>query len=345
VDVYEPGSTFKIFTTAAALEYGVAHDNKTYFCPGYRIVDGQRIRCWRSIGHGSQHLQQGVNNSCNCVFMDMALGLGTERLYKTLRDFGFGSKSGVDFFGESGGLMLAEKNVKNIDLARIGFGHAIAVTPLQLAVAACAAVNGGVLYQPYFVKSAADRAAGTEYYRREPIKVRQVISEATSIKLRALLAEAVNSGSGKKARVDGFLVGGKTGTAQKYLPGGGIAQGKYVSSFLGFAPADDPRYVILTIVDEPSSYLYYGSLVAAPATGQVFKKTFDYLGMRPTLPPSTATVVMPELTGIDLRTAVKLLEDMGLYVETAGEGEYVFATVPVAMTVVPAGDSVLVRTD
>ena len=164
VDVYEPGSTFKIFTTAIAIEEGIADYESRFYCPGYRMVDGQRIRCWRTKGHGSQSLIEGVQNSCNCVFMDLALRLGCDELYDGLEKFGFGSKTGVDFFGESSGILMKRSTVKSVDLARIGFGQAIAVTPVQLAAGVAAAVNGGIRVQPHFVESVT-AANGTEIYR------------------------------------------------------------------------------------------------------------------------------------------------------------------------------------
>lgn len=340
VDVYEPGSTFKIFTVAAALEAGVCPDSRTFYCPGYRVVDGQRIKCWRYIGHGSQHLAEGVKNSCNCVFMDLALSLGTEKLYDALGKFGFGSKTGVDFFGESAGILMNKKSVKNVDLARIGFGQAVAVTPLQLAAAVCAAVNGGIYRTPYFLESVTD-GGKTIYTHDSEIDSRRVISEQTSKKTVELLRAVVAEGSGKKAQVKGFEVGGKTGTAQKYS-GGAIAAGKYVSSFVGFAPADDPQYVALMIVDEPNGYMYYGSLVAAPFVGQVMEKIAAYRGID-TEPSSAPSVMMPELIGATPEQAAEKLEQCGLKYELHGEGDRVIATVPAATTMLPEGDVVLLR--
>ncbi len=211
VDVYEPGSTFKIFTTAIAIENGVVNDNSRFFCAGHRMVDGQRIRCWRSRGHGSQNLGEGVKNSCNCVFMDLALRLGTDKLYAGLKSFGFGAKTGVDFFGESSGLMMNSAKVKSVDLARIGFGQAIAVTPVQMLGGVCEAVNGGEKVTPHFVEKIAYDDGKTLYEFSSPDS--RVISERTSAEMRTLLENVVKEGSGKKAAVDGYRIGGKTGTA------------------------------------------------------------------------------------------------------------------------------------
>lgn len=342
VDVYEPGSTFKIFTTASAIEKGVVGEKSTFFCPGYRMVDGQRIKCWRSKGHGSQTLGEGVMNSCNCVFMDLALKLGTKDFYQKLREFGFGSKTGVDFYAESAGLLMKESAVKTVDLARIGFGQAVAVTPLQLLSGVCAVVNGGIYNAPYFVENAVD-CYGNTVYAHQPSS-RKVLSEQTSEKMRLLLENVVSQGSGKKASVPGYRIGGKTGTAQKYA-NGVIAQGKYVSSFVGFAPADNPQYAILMTIDEPNSYAYYGSIVAAPYVGQTFSKIFDYLEIKPTENiEETEWVAMPFLDGKSINESISILEKLGLKYEIAGEGEVVKDTIPIVDEKVAKGDIVLLRT-
>ncbi len=340
VDMYEPGSTFKIFTTAAAIEAGVVSDNDSFYCAGSRTVDGQRIRCWRSIGHGSQHLAEGVKNSCNCVFMDLALRLGTERFYSALDNFGLGKKTGVDFAGESSGMLMNKSNVKTVDLARIGFGQAVAVTPLQLIAGVSSIVNGGTLYKPYLVQKVSSYD-GMTIAERAPEVVRRTVSEATSARMREYLLGVVQSGGGSKAGVDGYAIGGKTGTAQKYV-NGGIAQGKYVSSFIGFAPANDPKYAVLMIVDEPQGYMYYGSLVAAPYAGRVFKSIFEYEGIEPTLAVDKQYVLMPDVVGKSIADAAAELEAAGLNVECIGEGE-VIAQTPIAGTRVAVSDTVLIR--
>ena len=342
VDVYEPGSTFKIFTTAIAIENGVVNDNSRFFCAGHRMVDGQRIRCWRSRGHGSQNLAEGVKNSCNCVFMDLALRLGTDKLYEGLKSFGFGAKTGVDFFGESSGLMMNSTKVKSVDLARIGFGQAIAVTPVQMLVGVCEAVNGGKKVSPHFVEKIAYDDGKTLYEFSSP-DVR-IIGERTSAEMRTLLENVVKEGSGKKASVSGYRIGGKTGTAQKY-ENGHIATGKYVSSFVGFAPADDPEYVILMTVDEPSSGAYYGSIVAAPYVGDIFSKIFAYEQIAPTDNAEKIEYIdMPELTDKSVDYALNELKKLGLYVECAGDGDTVISTLPLSETKVKKGDVVLIRT-
>lgn len=339
-DVYEPGSTFKIFTTAAALDAGVTGDSSRYYCNGGMLVDGQRIKCWRTIGHGSQNLAEGVRNSCNCVFMNLALSLGTERLYEYLHSFGFGSKTNVDFYGESAGIMMNEGSVKNVDLARIGFGQAVAVTPLQLITAVSAAVNGGTLYEPYFVSSVSS-GDGAVIYERAPKVKGNPVSADMSAKLRELLVGVVEEGGGSRAAVEGIRIGGKTGTAQKYEDGH-VAQGKYVSSFVGFAPADNPKYAVLFIVDEPSGYTYYGSLTAAPYAGRIFSRIADYERWERSAGAEKHYIEMPEVTGLDVAEAVAILEKCGLKVELSGEG-IVLSTTPAAGQQVCVGDVVLVR--
>ena len=342
VDVYEPGSTFKIFTTAAALEHSVTKESDRFYCNGSRTVDGQRIKCWRSIGHGSQDLPEGVMNSCNCVFMDLALRLGTDKLYDSLRAFGFNAKTNIDFYGESKGIMMKQESVKTVDLARIGFGQAVAVTPLQLITGVSAVVNGGTLYEPYFVKGICDYQ-GKKVYDHSPKVVRNPISNSTSERMRAMLERVVSEGGGKNAKVNGFRIGGKTGTAQKY-ENGSIAQGKYVSSFIGFAPVENPKYVVLMIVDEPGPGAYYGSITAAPFAGEVFKKIFDYNGLRPTLETGEIKYVkMPDLIGMSAAEAADALKSSGLQCEIAGSGGSVVSTLPIAGESVEEGGVVLIR--
>lgn len=333
-DVYEPGSTFKIFTTAAALEENLTYAEDRFFDPGFRMVDGQRIRCWKTTGHGSQNLKEGVQNSCNCVFMDLALRLGTEKLYDYLKKFGFGAKSGIDFSGESRGIMMAESQVKNVDLARIGFGQAVAVTPVQVLAGVSAAVNGGLSVTPHFADCAV--ASDGEKYRLSSYESKRVISESTSNLLSEMLELVVSNGGGKNAQVPGYRIGGKTGTAQKY-ENGHIAQGKYVSSFVGFAPVDQPKYVVMVLVDEPTGWIYYGSQVAAPYAAKLFKGIFDYTGILPTEAQETIEEIsMPEVCGLSLESALARLNQYGLEAEYEGDG-YVLEQYPAAGAKIRSG--------
>ena len=273
-DVFEPGSTFKIVTAALAIEAGLVNDSKRYYCGGSMMVDNQKIRCWRPQGHGSQTFAEGVKNSCNCVFMQAALELGVDKFYQGLSAFGVTQKTGIDLSGEGSGLTIPQSSVKNVDLARIGFGQAVAMTPIELLTAAAAAVNGGYKVTPKLLAKIQDESG--ILLSGETGRGKRVISAETSATLRAMLERVVLEGSGKNAAVPGVRVGGKTGTAQKY-ENGQIAGGKYISTFIGFAPAEQPEYITLFMVDEPVG-AYYGGVVAAPYVGEIYQNMFEYLG-------------------------------------------------------------------
>ena len=286
-DIYEPGSTFKIVTAAANIEE-YFRGNPAAFSPQHvfdgsrtRTVDGTTIRCWsdhKNGKHAGQTLAEALNNSCNPCFTDIALALGTETFYEYLSAFGFGKGTGIDFSGEAQGMLLPESAVRLCDLARIGFGQTVAVTAVQLACAAASAVNGGSYMRPRLVRRllSADGRIEEEF---PSVLVGRTVSERTSRLLAQLLEGVVANGSGSRAYIEGYKVAGKTGTAQKF-ENGAIAQGKYVSSFLGFFPSDDPRYLALVIVDEPVG-AYYGSVVAAPAAREIFEGIIKVKGIEP----------------------------------------------------------------
>ncbi|MBQ4072584.1 MAG: stage V sporulation protein D [Clostridia bacterium] len=270
-DVFEPGSTFKMVTASLGIDSGKITTSYRSYCNGALMVDGQRIKCWRTIGHGSQSFTEGVASSCNCLFMNIALTLGVDYFYDGIERFGLTQKTGIDISGEASGLTINREKVKNVDLARIGFGQAIAVTPIELITACNAVVNGGNLVTPYICQSITDVNGNNLYTNTQSVK-RGIIKESTSKIMRETLEQVVLVGSGKGAQVEGIRVGGKTGTAQKYKDGV-IARGKYVSTFIGFAPVEQPKYIALIVVDEPVG-AYYGGLVAAPYVGQIFKSIF-----------------------------------------------------------------------
>ena len=285
-DIYEPGSTFKIITAAADIEEYLRGNNNAYSTTHIfngsrtRTVDGTTVKCWsdHSNGkHSNQTLAEALNNSCNPCFTDMALALGTETFYNYLTAFGFGGVTGVDFGGEAAGMLIPQSIVRDCDLARIGFGQTIAVTGMQLACAAAAAVNGGYYYTPHLLKSVVISGKKTEEFT--PVLKNRPISEEASAILANMLEGVVTEGSGKKAYIEGYKVGGKTGTAQKYEDGH-IASGKYVSSFMGFFPADKPQYLALIIVDEPQG-TYYGSAVAAPVAKDIFEDLIKIKNIQP----------------------------------------------------------------
>lgn len=319
-DMYEPGSTFKILTSAIGLETGATKNS--YYCGGSCSVDGQRIRCWRSIGHGSQDFRHGVYNSCNCVFVDVALTAGKDTMYDYFDKFGLGQKTGIDFYGESAGMLIARDSVKNVDLARIGFGQAVAVTPLQLASAVASCINGGYLYRPYVVEEILSQEGELAYRGGSYVK-NTTISASTSEKLKDILYGVVDEGSGKNAAVEGYKIGGKTGTAQKYADGA-IAAGKYISSFVGFTEINGNNIVCLFLVDEPQGYVYYGSIVAAPYVGEIFSALFSQYDVPASGETAKAEVVMPDITDLSFSDAAALLKKSGLDYEYAGMGKVVY---------------------
>lgn len=276
-DIYEPGSTFKVVTAAANIEEYLRGNAKA-FSNSYvyngsrtRTVDGTKIKCWADHSNGrhqNQTLAEALNNSCNPCFTDIALSLGSKTFYDYLGAFGFGNVTGLDFNGEALGMLVPETAVRDCDLARIGFGQTVAVTGIQLACAVAAAVNGGNYYVPRLLKSVVS-ADGKTVSENPTLLKNKAISEQASSILRGMLEGVVKEGSGKHAYIDGYKVGGKTGTAQKYEDGH-VASGKYVSSFAGFFPASNPEYLALIIVDEPQG-TYYGSAVAAPVAKEIFE--------------------------------------------------------------------------
>lgn len=286
-DVYEPGSTFKIVTAAANIEESLRGNpnayalNRIFSSSRTRTVDGTTIRCWSDHAngkHSNQTLAEALNNSCNPCFVDIALSLGKETFYDYLSAFRFGRATGLDFSGEAIGMLLPESTLRDCDFARIGFGQTIAVTPLQLACAAAAAVNGGYYYAPRLVDAIVTQE-GAVVEQTQPALVGRTVSEEASRILSSMLEGVVRDGSGKKAYIEGYRVAGKTGTAQKY-ENGHIAQGKYVSSFIGYFPADEPQYLALVIVDEPQGS-YYGSTVAAPCAKEIFEGIIGLLQLPP----------------------------------------------------------------
>lgn len=344
VDVYEPGSTFKILTMAAALNAGVAQLSNTFYCPGFCYVDGEKIKCWKSTGHGNETLTDGLCNSCNCVFTQLALRLGLERFYDYFDSFGLGKKSGIDFLGEAAGILMNEEDVKIVDLARMGFGQAIAVTPLQLITAVCACVNGGYLLKPYMVNSITSQD-GTVILENTKTIVNQVISNQTSAIINDMLEQVVSK-PGPYTFVEGYEVGGKTGTSQKY-ENGAIASGKYYSSFIGTYPASNPEYVVLVVVDEPGTGAYYGSVVASPYAKEIFNGIFDYKNIKPVIEefsPLVFDIVLPNLVGMSLTQACLTLTELGLNYEIQGEGGFIISQLPPAGTYVHKGQSIYLIT-
>lgn len=340
-DSYEPGSTFKILTAAAALDSGVTTPEDGFYCSGKIKVDGDTIRCWGNP-HKAETMAQALQNSCNPVFVELALRMGTERFYQYLHAFGLGSKTCIDLQGEESGILIPVNSVKNVDLARIGFGQSVAVTPIQLLTAACSVLNGGRLMRPYLLKEAVS-PDGTVLYRTSPKVVSTPISEETSLTMRKLLEDVVAVGGAKNARIPGYRIGGKTGTAQVYKDGR-IVRNVHIGSFLGFAPADDPRIALLVIVDEADTPVDYGGTTAAPFARQILEDVLPYLGYQPDEGEDSEPVQVPDVTGQPLWEARRTLSSMGLKVLDDGGSGSVTAQMPSAGATLRNGGQMMLYT-
>lgn len=272
-DTYEPGSTFKIITASAAFEKGVLNVEDSFYCPGYRLVGDRRIKCHKVIGHGSETFREGIMNSCNPVFMDIVARVGVADFYNTLEQLGLFEKTGVDLPGEAGSIFHLEENVGEVELATMAFGQSFQITPLQLMRAVAAVVNGGRLVTPHFGLYVTDNNNNIidklDYQEEE-----SYISEETSEIMKTLLEDVVSEGTGKNAYVEGYSIGGKTATSEK-LP---RSSNKYISSFIGFAPAENPEVLTLILIDEPEG-VYYGGTIAAPVVGDIYENILPYLGI------------------------------------------------------------------
>lgn len=328
-DSYEPGSTFKILTTAAALDCGATSVNEGFYCSGATSVDGSRIRCWGNP-HGAETMAQALCNSCNPVFVELGLRIGTERFYDYLEAFGLGSKTGVDISGEAGGILISESNVKRVDLARIGFGQSVAVTPIQLITACCAAVNGGNLMKPYVVKEIVS-ADGEVIEQGIPEVVSNPITPETSRVMRQLLEKVVADGGGRNAYIEGYRIGGKTGTAQVYK-NGVVSSETHIGSFIGFAPIDDPQIAVLVIVDEADKASDFGSVTAAPFARNILEKTLNYLGIakQGSAQNELKEVKVPNVVGMTIKEASAALKQAGLQYMLNSSGTTVIDQLPAA---------------
>ena len=340
-DSYEPGSTFKILTAAAALDSGVTTPEDGFYCSGKIKVDGDTIKCWGSP-HKAETMAQALQNSCNPVFVELALRMGTERFYQYLHAFGLGSKTNIDLQGEESGILIPVNSVKNVDLARIGFGQSVAVTPIQMLTAACSVLNGGRLMRPYLLKEAVS-PDGTVLYRTSPKVVSTPISEETSLTMRKLLEDVVAVGGAKNARIPGYRIGGKTGTAQVYKDGR-IVRNVHIGSFLGFAPADDPRIALLVIVDEADTPVDYGGTTAAPFARQILEDVLPYLGYQPDEGEDSEPLQVPDVTGQPLWEARRTLSSMGLKVLDDGGSGSVTAQMPSAGATLRNGGQMMLYT-
>ncbi|MBE5803370.1 MAG: PASTA domain-containing protein [Clostridiales bacterium] len=340
-DVYEPGSTFKILTAAAALDSGVTNPEDQFYCSAKVKVDGDTIRCW-GAAHGAETMAEGLMNSCNPVFVELALRMGTDTFYRYLSAFGLGKRTGVDLPGESPGILIGSRYVKDVDLARIGFGQSVAVTPVQLMMAANAAINGGRLMKPYLV-SEIQSPEGDVLQRYNPTVVATPIRPETSETLRGLLERVVEEGGGKNARIAGYRIGGKTGTAQVYKEGR-IVSDVHIGSFYGFAPADDPLVSILVIVNEAHVPVDYGGTTAAPFAKQVLGDVLQYMQIKPYADETIPNVVVPAITGLTISSARRTLAEVGLEMLDDGVSQTVLDQLPPAGSELPRGGHVMAYT-
>ena len=277
-DTYEPGSTFKIITMSAGLEEGVVSVNDHFFCPGYKIVEDRRIRCARRTGHGAETFVQGAQNSCNPVFIEVGLRLGVDNYYKYFRQFGLMEKTGIDLPGEAGTIMHKKENMGEVELATVAFGQSFQITPIQLASTVSALINGGNRVTPHFGVTVRS-SDGTKAQKIQYPPEKRIVSQETSETVRAILETVVSEGSGKNAKIEGYSIGGKTATSQT-LP---RSANRYISSFLGFAPAENPQILGLCIIHNPQG-IYYGGTIAAPVIRSIFENVLPYMGIEKTEP-------------------------------------------------------------
>jgi stage V sporulation protein D (sporulation-specific penicillin-binding protein) len=343
---YEPGSTFKIITLAAALEEKKVNLEKDqFFDPGYVKVGGATLKCWKRGGHGSETFLQVVQNSCNPGFVELGQRLGKDLLFKYIKDFGFGQKTGIDLQGEGTGILFNLNKVGPVELATTAFGQGVSVTPIQQVTAVAAAVNGGILYKPYIAKELVDPVTKEVVMRNSPVEKRRVISEATSKEIRYALESVVAQGTGGKAFVDSYRIGGKTGTAQK-AQGGRYLENNFIVSFIGFAPADDPQIVVYVAVDNPKGVTAFGGTVSAPIVGNIMKDSLRAMGVEPRKDQiekkmtwqDTPLIELPDFSGF---TRSQLMgEDVNLQIDAYGEGDVVVRQSPDPGTRVKEGSKI-----
>lgn len=350
-DTYEPGSTFKIITSAAGLEEGVVKPEDQFYCSGSVVVAGKRLKCWRSYNpHGSETFVEGVMNSCNPVFIEVAQRLGKEKFYKYIKAFGFGAPTNIKLPGEANGIVRNLSSVGPVELANNGFGQGISVTPIQLITAVSAVANGGNLMEPRIAKKLIDNDGNT-VHEFQPRVVRQVISKETSATLRDILEKVVSGGTGKSAYIPGYKLAGKTGTAQK-AENGRYVDGKFVASFVGFAPANDPKAVVLVVIDEPGGYGHTGGLIATPVVKSIMSDTLRYMDVKPQYTEEEAKQLMkpavkvPDVRNMNLKEAIKVLANAKLQYTMDGDIDYsldstVLDQMPKAGADITEGSSVL----
>jgi stage V sporulation protein D (sporulation-specific penicillin-binding protein) len=318
-DTYEPGSTFKIITAAEALEENVVNENSSFYCAGFKQIADRTIRCHKTAGHGAQNFVQGVQNSCNPVFMELGLRIGSQKFQEYFRAFGYTEKTGIELNGESGSIYYQKEKLSETDIATSAFGQGFSITPIQHICAISSVINGGNLMKPMIVKEIRNETGVLKSY--QPEIRNKVISEETSRKMREILESVVSSptGSGKNAYIKGYRIGGKTGTSEK-----GRNNDKRIASFVGFAPADDPQIVCLIIMDEPQCAVRYGGTICAPVVGAVIEETLEYMGIERQYTEDEAVADMisvPEVRGKTVEEAMEIIKNAGFKVRRSGNEE------------------------
>lgn len=345
-DTYEPGSSFKIITSASGLEEGVITPESRFNCSGAKVVGGRTIKCWRfPRNHGAESFVEGVQNSCNPVFMEIAEKVGAENFYKYMNKFGFNNKTGVDLPGEAVGIMHKLKNVGPVELATMGFGQSFQITPLQLMRAAASVVNGGHLITPHFASKILDAQGNIVKEMKYP-QGKQTISKKTSETMKWILESVVSKGTGHKTYIPGYRIGGKTATSEK-LP---RRSGKYIASFLTFAPAENPIVMTLVLIDEPQG-IYYGGQVAGPIMKEVLENTLPYLNVKPKYTqeelelPDTGEISVPNFLELEVSKAKFELNKSKVNFEIIGEGEIVHKQFPLPNEKINADTKIILYTD
>ncbi len=345
-DTYEPGSTFKVMTSAMGLEEGIITPDTHFNCSGGTTVAGRYIKCWRSPrSHGSQTFTQGVQNSCNPVFMEIGEKLGVEKFYSYMEKFGFKEKTGVDLPGEATGIMHKEKNVGPVELATMSFGQSFQITPLQLLRAISSVINGGYLITPHFGTQIIDENNNIIETLKYDDK-KQILSEKTSEQMKKILETVVSEGTGNKTYIPGFRIGGKTATSEK-LP---RRSGKYIASFCSFAPAENPKVIALVLIDEPQG-VYYGGQVAGPIMKELMENVLPYLGIKPEYNEKelameeTREIITPNLINIPIDEAKKLLEEEKINYEVEGSGNIVRTQFPPSQEIINYNSKIILYTN
>lgn len=348
-DTYQPGSVFKIITAAAAMEEGLVALEEHFNCPGYTVVGGRRINCHKLAGHGNETFVQGLMNSCNPVFIDVGLRIGVDTFMDYFDAFGLNDKTGVDLPGEASSITHEKLGVTmgSSELASCSFGQTFQVTPIQMITAVAAVANGGKLMQPYIVQSVIDENGNTISTTQPTVK-NQVISSETASTLCGMLEKVVSEGGGKNAYVPGYRIAGKTGTSEKIGESGEGEAMKYIASFVGFAPADDPEVILLVILDEPSGYSHMGGTIAAPLGAEIFSDALPYLNVEVQYTEDelkNLNVPILNVVGTDVSAAKRSLANYGFNVKIVGNGSTVLSQTPSAYTTVSKGGTVVLYTE